>query len=53
MSKDCRELKNGYKKKNKKAKKAVDGDDENLVSCVLTSESKKLKVKKNLVCREC
>ena len=52
MSRDCREQKNSYEKKNEKAKKAVNRDDDELVLCSLTSQNKKSK-KESLVCGEC
>ena len=45
MSKDYRERKNSYEKKNETANKAVDKDDDKLVLCFFTSEYKK-KIKK-------
>ena len=43
MSKDCRERKCNNKKKNKKAEKAVDGDEYDLILCSLMVEIKKEK----------
>ena len=53
MSKDCQVPKNGHYKKFAKAEKAIDGDEDNLVLCSLTSESKKETKKKKSVCERC
>ena len=53
MSKDCREQKNSYEKKNGKAKKAVDRHDDKLVLCVLASETKKERGKKKVWLQVC
>ena len=48
MSKDCGAQKNGHYKKIEKAEKAVDKDEDNLVLCLLMSESKKESKKKKV-----
>ena len=40
MTHDCKERKYNNKKKNKKAEKAIDGDEDDLVLCLLTMEVK-------------
>ena len=41
MSKDCQAQKYGHSKKIEKAKRSVDRDEDDVVLCLLTSESKK------------
>ena len=53
MSWDCRERKySNNSKKFEKAEKAIDGDKDNLVLCLLTTENKKESVKKKGWCAE-
>ena len=41
MSKDCRAWKYGHNKKFKKEERAMDGDEDDVMLCLLMSESKK------------
>ena len=41
MSKDCQAWKYGHYKKFEKAERAIDGEEDDLVLCLLTSESTK------------
>ena len=46
MSKDCRAWKYGSYKKSEKAEKAIDGDEDDMVLCLLTKENEKENAKK-------
>ena len=48
MSNNCRALKNGHCKKVEKAERAIDGDENDLVFCLLLSESKTKSKKKKV-----
>ena len=52
MSKDYRERKYSNNKRYEKAEKAIDGDEDDLLLCLLTTDNKKQDVKRYfLVCR--
>ena len=46
VSKDCQAWRNGHYKKFEKAERAIDGDEDELVLCSLTSECKQKKLKR-------
>ena len=53
LSKDCWAWKNVHYKNFDKAERAINGDEDDLVLCLLTSESKKEIKKKKGLCGRC